>query len=111
MKAKQKRETWYVHPTDKVIYPDDLRANPNKYGGLSITMVAAAENGIITIPLIDAPPPATAGTCVSIQVKTQKAAERILKEGKIDILSDKWWSRIESVNPVFHGTCTRIPTW
>ena len=101
------RETWFVDSKDKSITHDDFQGNPERYGGMGAHMMAAIRDKVITIPLIKG------YTHVSIQLDDPVAAQRILREGKIDVLSDGWWSSINSkaVKPVFHATDEEIPRW
>jgi hypothetical protein len=90
-----------------------LRENPEKFGGLSLHMLSAIEDGVFTIELINMPPPATAGTVVSIQTSIAEHAHRLIREGCIDVLCDGWWSSIytDKIKTVFHGTDTTFIRW
>jgi hypothetical protein len=105
-----KTQTWYVRKEEKIIYPEDLKKNPDEHGGLGIHMMCAINDKVITIPLKDNDGDGGGG-CVSIQVTDKKVAKRIEKEGKVDILSKGYWVDINNTTPVFFGTKEPIPMW
>lgn len=108
------RKTWWVRPDEEVLYPETLKSNPDKYGGMGVHMANAIRSGVITIPLQDNDPATNPGAwgCVSIQVTDTDAANRIIKDGKVDIVSDRaYWYSILDTTPVFHGTDEPIPLW
>jgi hypothetical protein len=109
--SKTKRQTWYVRKEDGVITAADLKRDPNKYGGAGAHMHAAIMDGVITIPLTAAVPPEIYGSCVSIQVTDVRVARKILRAGKVDIISKGYWVCVNSVLVVYHGTDTEIPRW
>lgn len=104
------RKTWYIPPDEEVILPEDLKKDPDKYGGLGFHMICAIQDGVITIPLCDTPNSST-GSCVSMQTCDPDAAKRIVKEGCVDILSKGYWMCINDTVPVFHGTEDPVPVW
>jgi len=94
-------EQWDVDKSQQVIYPQDLIDDPDKFGGMGVHMKLSIERGIVTVPIKNG------GFCVSIPV-SQIDAERIVKDGSIDIYSDGYWSSIISVECMFKNTQEKI---
>ena len=105
-----KTERFYLKKGEPPITPSMLKDNPDKYGGLGIHMLNAIQSGVITISLTTNPN-GGCGTCVSIQVVSEKVAQRIITDNGINIPSDRYWSSILSTRPVYVGTDEVIPMW
>lgn len=105
-----KTERFYLRKNDPVIFPADLQADPDKYGGLGIHMLNAIRSGVITIPLTS-DPNGGCGSCVSIQTTDAKAARRVVRDNGIDIESKGYWVSILSTVPCFVGTNEPFPQW
>lgn len=99
------RETWEVDKEHEIIFPSDLAKNSDKHGGMGLHMAAAIRDNVITIPL------RSGCDCVCIQVTNESAAKRICRDGKVDLLSNGYWTAITSTTPVYHGTDVEIPVW
>lgn len=98
------RETWKVDTREEVITPEILKADPQKYGGMSRHMEASIQKGIVSVPLINN------SSVIKIPV-TPEAASRILEDGGIDIESEGYWLSITSskIKRFFKGTTEEIP--
>lgn len=103
-----RRETWFVDSKEEVLRPEMLLRDPDRYGGLGMHMLSAIQNGIVTIPL-----KGEYGACVGIQVSDNEAVDRILADGKVNILSDGYWCSIHSdkIKVVYFDTDEAIPLW
>ncbi len=96
-----RKEVWELNREESVIYPQDLIDNPDKFGGMGSHMKLSIERGVVTVPIKNG------GVYVSIPV-SQSDAERIVKDGSIDIYSDGYWSSILSVECMFRDTKEKI---
>ena len=105
-----KTERFYLKKNNPVITPTMLRKNSEAYGGLGIHMLNAIREGVITIQLTN-DPAGGCGSCVSIQVTSEEAAHRIVKDNGVEIQSKGYWVSILSTRPVFVGTDEAIPMW
>lgn len=98
----RKRERWYVR--GEVLTPEVLSADPDKYGGLGLHMLASIRAGVVTIPLENG------GYHVSIPLQ-KEIADRVLQDGGIDIESEAYWGNIlsDKIRRLFAGTDEDIP--
>lgn len=102
------RETWFVNTKEEILRPEVLAGNPDKYGGMSMHMISAVHNEVVTIPLVG-----EYGGHVSIQATSNDVIDRILADGRVDILSEGYWCSIrsEKIKVVYFGTDEEIPMW
>ena len=105
-----KRTRYYLRKDEKTIRAADLAANPDEYGGMGMHMLNAIHNNVITIPLTDNPN-GGCESCVSIQVTSEEAANRIEKDNGVDILAKGYWLSILNTKPCFVGTDELVPMW
>ena len=98
-------ETYKVDAENRPITPEMLKANPDKYGGLSLHMLSSIQKGVVTVPLHNG------CTYVSIPVPAE-AAMRIVADGEIRIESNAYWCNICSaeVKRYFKDSQEEIPT-
>lgn len=102
-----KIETWEVIKDEEIITPKMLRANPKKYGGLGLVMLAAIQNGIVTIPI------KYEGVHCALQTNNKDAIKRILSDNGVDIHSDVYWNNIadKRIKICYKGTNEQIKVW
>ena len=97
-------ENWMINEDKDILTPEKLKADPDKYGGLGMHMIAAIQDGVVTIPLQN-------GSCVNIQTADSAAVKRIIADGGVTIISEGYWCDIRTTNVYFLNTEDSIPIW
>jgi len=101
-----RHEYWEVRKEDAVT-PEMLKADPDKYGGMGIIMACAIQCGAISVPLRHN------GMYIDLRTTDPKVAERIVKDGGIDVVSEGYWNYLASdkAKVYFKGTEELVPLY
>jgi len=104
-----KQETWNVDTSRKIITPEDLVKDPDRFGGAGMLMAKAAREGVFTIPLHSV----DTASHVSLMTSDKEAVERILREGAVTIHSEGYWVSLlsQKIRVCFLNTEQLVPMW
>lgn len=86
---------------EKVIFPEDLKKDPDKFGGPSLHMAISIVKGIVTVPI--------SNECWHVSLPVSFIdAKRICNDGGVDISTKKHWCSIHNADVYFSGTLDKV---